>query len=225
MIAAEAPAASTGRKASKDVRRQQLIEATIDVLARKGYAGTTMADVARRAGLSSGIVNFHFETKENLLAETLKMLSDEYRAQWQKALQDSAGAPPAARLEAIMRSDFSETVCTPRKVAAWGAFWGEAASRPIYSQYCNANDAEYQRTLEDLCLAVVREGRYPYDPAHVARGFNALTEGLWLDIMTQATPMSGPEALRTALACLHAFFPKHFGPTGALPQPLADPAI
>src|SRR5436190_24079044 len=90
-----------GRKASKDVRRQQLIEATIDVMARKGYAGTTMADVAKQAGLSSGIVNFHFETKENLLAETLKMLSDEYRGNWQKALADTIGLPPAKRLEAL----------------------------------------------------------------------------------------------------------------------------
>ena len=44
-----------GRKASKEVRRQQLIEATIDVMARKGYSGTTMFDVAKAAGLSSGI--------------------------------------------------------------------------------------------------------------------------------------------------------------------------
>ena len=205
----------TGRKASKDVRRQQLIEATIEVMARKGYAGTTMADVAKAAGLSSGIVNFHFEKKENLLAETLKYLSDEYRAHWQKALADTAGEPPAVRLEALMRSDFSPPVCTPQKVSAWGAFWGEAASRPIYSQYCSANDAEYQRVLEELCKAVIRDGQYPFDAAHVARGFNALTEGLWLDIMTQSAPMTGPQALRTALACLHAFFPKHFTEDGA----------
>ena len=40
-----------GRKASKEIRRQQLIEATIDVMARKGYSGTTMLDVAKAAGL------------------------------------------------------------------------------------------------------------------------------------------------------------------------------
>lgn len=53
-----------GRKASKETRRQQLIEATIDLLARRGYSETTMADVADGAGLSRGIVNFHFESKE-----------------------------------------------------------------------------------------------------------------------------------------------------------------
>ena len=54
-----------GRKASKETRRQQLIEATIDSLAKRGYSETTMADVADGAGLSRGIVNFHFESKES----------------------------------------------------------------------------------------------------------------------------------------------------------------
>ncbi|HTO33990.1 MAG TPA: TetR family transcriptional regulator, partial [Pararhizobium sp.] len=39
-----------GRKASQETRRQQLIEATIDSLAKRGYAETTLADVANGAG-------------------------------------------------------------------------------------------------------------------------------------------------------------------------------
>ena len=44
-----------GRKASKEVRRQQLIEATIDSLAKRGYSETTMADVADGAGLTAAL--------------------------------------------------------------------------------------------------------------------------------------------------------------------------
>jgi TetR/AcrR family transcriptional repressor of bet genes len=68
-------AGQSSRKASKEMRRQQLIEATIDTLATKGYAATTLADVAKAAGLSGGIVNFHFETKDKLLVETLRQLA------------------------------------------------------------------------------------------------------------------------------------------------------
>ena len=101
-----------GRKASKEIRRQQLIEATIDVMARKGYSGTTMFDVAKAAGLSSGIVNFHFETKEKLLVETLRYLADEYRANWHSALQ-AAGRNPAEKLQALLWADFNPQICTP----------------------------------------------------------------------------------------------------------------
>ena len=140
-----------GRKASKEVRRQQLIEATIDVMARKGYAGTTMLDVAKAAGLSSGIVNFHFETKEKLLVETLKYLADEYRANWHEALEWRPAPTPTDKLKALLFSDFNPEICTPRKLAAWCAFWAEAQSRPTYLEHCGSNDEEYSAIVLDLC--------------------------------------------------------------------------
>ena len=67
------------RSASKLARRQQLIDATIQCLARKGLSGTTMVDITQQAGLSLGIVNLHFISKERLLIETLQFVADEYQ--------------------------------------------------------------------------------------------------------------------------------------------------
>jgi TetR/AcrR family transcriptional repressor of bet genes len=200
-----------GRKASKEIRRQQLIEATIDVMARKGYSGTTMLDVAKAAGLSSGIVNFHFQTKEKLLVETLKYLADEYRANWHKAMK-SGGSDPAEQLRALLFSDFNPEVCSPRKLAAWCAFWAEAQSRPTYLEHCGSNDEEYSAIVLDLCRAIIQKGRYPLVPELMARALDALLEGIWLDLMTMAKPYSLDDAKRTIAACLHAFFPKHYPP-------------
>jgi TetR/AcrR family transcriptional repressor of bet genes len=205
---------TVGRKASKEVRRQQLIEATIDVMARKGYSGTTMLDVAKAAGLSSGIVNFHFETKEKLLVETLKYLAGEYRANWHKALE-SAGDDPASKLSAILFSDFNPEICSPRKLAAWCAFWAEAQSRPTYLEHCGSNDEEYSGIVLDLCRGIIKKGRYPLIPELIARALDALLEGLWLDLMTMAKPYSLDDAKQTIAACLHAFFPKHYPAAGA----------
>ena len=44
------PGDRKGRKASKETRQQQLIEATIDSLAKRGYSDTTLANVADGAG-------------------------------------------------------------------------------------------------------------------------------------------------------------------------------
>jgi TetR/AcrR family transcriptional repressor of bet genes len=202
-----------GRKASKEVRRQQLIEATIDVMARKGYSGTTMLDVARAAGLSSGIVNFHFETKEKLLVETLKYLADEYRANWHKAL--TAGTDdPAGQLRSLLLADFNPEICSARKLAAWCAFWAEAQSRPTYLEHCGSNDEEYSAIVLELCRAIIKKGRYPLTPELIARALDALLEGLWLDLMTMAKPYSLEDAKQTIAACLHAFFPKHYPAAG-----------
>jgi TetR/AcrR family transcriptional repressor of bet genes len=61
------------------VRRQQLIEATIESIAKFGISGTTMTTVTGFAGLSVGIVNFHFDSVENLFEETLFSLAAEHR--------------------------------------------------------------------------------------------------------------------------------------------------
>ena len=53
------------RALAKERRRQQLIDATIKCISKKGLGGTTLADVAGEAGLSQGIVNLHFDSKDN----------------------------------------------------------------------------------------------------------------------------------------------------------------
>ena len=78
---------------SREARRTQLFEATLTTIAECGFSRTTLAEVAKRAGLSHGLVLFHFETKEKLLTETLDYLSDEYKNNWSAALM-SAGPMP-----------------------------------------------------------------------------------------------------------------------------------
>ena len=207
--------ASTGpRKASKELRRQQLIEATIGAIARKGYAALTLAEVAKAAGLSGGIVNFHFESKEKLLVATLRHLAEEYRQNWQDAL-NAAGSCPAARLAALATADFNDVVCTPVKLAAWSAFWAEAQNRPTYMEHCGANDAEFHATVRGIVAEIIAEGHYAErDPARIARAIDAILEGLWLDLITSYSPVTREEAVKTVYSCLNAFFSEHFTPSG-----------
>ncbi len=205
------------RKQSRPARRVQLIEATIETLAEMGYARTTLTAVAKRAGLSHGLVNFHFETKERLLAETMAYLAEEYSANWHAAL-DGAGPSPAARLEAILRADFNPAICTPARLAAWCSFWGEAQSRPLYQQECGSNDADYNDTLEAICAALLADSGRGGNAARIARVLRVTTEGVWLDLMTMQAPYSRDEALATVLTCAAAFFPGQFDP-GAVVGP------
>src|SRR6187551_878872 len=158
-----------GRKASKEVRQLQLIE-------------TTIADVADGAGLSRGIVNFHFESKEKLLIATLQHMYDEYSAHWRAALQ-KAGDDPAHQLHALVSADFDRSICNKRKLAAWCAFWGEAKSRPTYQALCGARDEAYQNVFIELCRQLQADGGYDLEPHATALALSAMLEGLWLRLM------------------------------------------
>lgn len=211
------------RKQSRDARRVQLIEATIGVMAQNGYARTTLTDVARAAGLSHGLVNFHFDSKAGLLAETLAYLAEEYRANWTAALE-KVGRSPAARLDALIRADFEPAICTPERLSAWCSFWGEAQSRPIYQASCGSNDAAYNAGMEQICAALIAEGAYQSDPVIAARVLRVTIEGVWLDMMTMNAPYGRDEGLHTVLSCAAAFFPRHFNAAGLIApaQPLAE---
>ncbi|ESX47109.1 MULTISPECIES: transcriptional regulator BetI [unclassified Mesorhizobium] len=199
-----------GRKASKEVRQQQLIEATIDSLAKRGYAETTMADVADGAGLSRGIVNFHFESKEKLLIATLQYMYDEYSAHWRAALR-KAGDDPARQLQILVWADFDRSICNKRKLAAWLAFWGEAKSRPVYQALSSSRDAYYQQVFIDLCATLKQSGGYAYEPQVMALALSAMLEGLWLRLMMGTEDTTRETALQAANAFLAAAFPKHYG--------------
>jgi len=197
------------RKQSRDARRAQVIEATIETLAERGYARTTLTDVARRAGISHGLVLFHFASKEGLLTETLRYLAAEYRDNWLTALA-AAGPTPQAQLAALLDADFNPAICAPARLAAWCAFWGEAQSRPLYQAECGAKDDDYIQRLEAICAALIVADRSALPPARVARVLRVTTEGVWLDMMTMTAPYASAEARATVLTAAAAFFPDHF---------------
>jgi TetR/AcrR family transcriptional repressor of bet genes len=212
------------RKASRESRREQLIEATVEVLAESGFARTTLKEVAAKAGLSHGLVNFHFRSKDALLVETLLHLADEYRRNWQSALAAAPPGDPAARLDALLRADFRPEICTPSRLAAWCAYWGEAQSRPIYQERCGSNDTEYVRVIEEVCRDLIAAGGYDLPVERIARVLRVTIEGVWLDLVTMSRPYRREEALATVYTCAAAVFPRHFGPKGLLDHPAGRPS-
>lgn len=197
------------RTQSRDARRTQVIEATIRALAERGFSRTTVTDVAARAGISHGLVLFHFQSKENLLAETLDYLAEEYRLNWQSALE-TAGKAPEQQLLALIKADFAGVVCTPDRLSAWCAYWGESQSRPLYQSRCGANDALYNDTLVAICTAMNETHGYAQNAERTARLIRIMTEGVWLELMTLADPYALEEALETVLHGTRALFQRHF---------------
>ena len=207
-----------GRLDVKESRRTQLIEATIDCLARYGFAEFTLAQVARTARLSQGIVNFYFRSKEALLVETLKFMAAEYEQFWTAALR-KAGPRPADKLAAMIAADFDPVMTSRKKVTVWYAFWGEARWRPEYLKICQTLSESYFAETRALCQELVQAGGYSaIDPDWVARSLNAIVDGLWLDILTTPKAIDRKEAKRTCLALLAAVFPREFAGYLAAPR-------
>ena len=128
----------------------------MDCIDKLGLSQTTLATIADRVGISQCNVVFHFHSKEELLDQTLRHISDEYRSNWLAAL--SAASPDAhAQLRALVESSFTPKICNRRKISVWFAFWGEAKSRPTYSRICAKHDKELAVKLTILFQHLIDE--------------------------------------------------------------------
>ena len=117
------------------------------------------------------------------------------------------------QLDAMIEAKFDPEISNRNRVAAWDAFWAEAWSRQAYRKVCTEIDVEYTETVQPLCQRIIDDGNYNgIDAATIARGFTAMTNGLWHDLMMDPKFFDRSEAKRICRVFLAALFPKEFGP-------------
>lgn len=195
---------------AKGRRRQELIDATIKCISKKGLGSTTLADVAGEAGLSQGIVNLHFDSKDNLLAETLRFLAEDYDLEFRKVLEISHPTP-AAKLLALMELDLKPSICDRKKLAVWFAFWGEVKAVPTYQKICSARERKYEEIMRELVQKIINEGGYVnVDAKVIAEALSSLTDGLWLSCHINPAIFDRAAARETFMSYLRAVFADHY---------------
>jgi len=156
------------------IRRKQLVEATIAVIHEDGFANATVARIARRAGVSSGIVHHYFEDKEDLLFATMRALLAELRRDAVARLRAAAG--PQQRINAIIDASFGENQFDERVFSAWLALYGNARQSPRLQAIL----ALYHRRLRDNLMFDLVKLMERQRAEKLAEGIAAMIDGLWL---------------------------------------------
>ena len=165
---------SPGREEPEDLRRRQLIEVTIDSLAELGYVGSTLAQIAHRAGVSPGLVAHYFGDKDGLLEATFRTLArriaEQVRARFRLA------GTPRGRVQAIIDANLGPEEFDQRTGSAWLAFWGQVPHEPRLER---VQRAYQRRMLSNLRNALDR--LLPHDEARsLASMIAAMIDGVWL---------------------------------------------
>lgn len=164
----------------KDKRKSQLIAAALDSVAKRGLMETTITHISKGAGMSRGIVNFYFDSKEMMMREALKTMIDEYQDALREALTGGSD-DPHARLIALVDAHFSKKLCSAKRLNVMSAFWGHAASQAAYRNQLEASDMAVERAFT-ACFAHLQDADLN-TASHLARQLHALIRGLWLSYM------------------------------------------
>ena len=189
--------------------RQRLLEATMAVIASEGLSCVTMAKVAEQAGLSRGIGNFHFQSKEQLLLETMRSIYQEFDDSWRHIVADD-GRSPVEKLKAIVETTLMPPIASKKKLAVWLAFWGEASSRKTYLEICAAYDLEWDAAVADIIRKMAGDNSNfrGMSLEKIAQSLTAMMDGFWVEYLISEDKYTPQDAINACFAYLASFFPE-----------------
>lgn len=155
------------------IRRSALVNAAIDEIGKVGSLDVTVAQIARRAGVSSALAHHYFGSKEQILLAAMRHILLVFGSEVRGGL--AMAKTPDTRLEAIVRACFSPTNFRKDSISAWLNFYvlaqrSEEAKRLL---------SLYHRRLQSNLVHALNQ-KSVRDPHQIAERIGGLIDGLYL---------------------------------------------
>ena len=202
------------KKPSVEERRVEILETTCQVVVERGFGNTRIADVANKLDVSTGLIHYHFDSKDHLLAEAFALAANTELVRLQAAIADETTA--MARLDKVFNL-YTPSDAEPGWIL-WIDVWGEAIRSPALRAISQDLDLRWKENLE----AIIREGIANdefecEDPSGAAWRLSALMDGFGLQVTVHHEMISREQMLAWVrhAACLELGLPLDTFKTGA----------
>ena len=164
------------KKQTVEERRNEILETTCAVVIERGFAATRIADVAKRLSVSTSLIHYHYDSKEQLLAEAFSFYA---RKDLAALHAEMATAPTAlAQLDRTIQSYVPEG-SDDVEWMLWIDAWGEALRNPLMKKISQELDEQSVALLERVLADGVASGEFRCpDPAASALRLTGLIDGL-----------------------------------------------
>jgi len=202
----------------EEMRRRELVEVTIDSLAEVGFVGTTLAQIAARAGVSPGLVAHYFDDKDGLLEAVFRSLARRVGVQVRARLR--LVATPRGRIQAVIDANLAPEEFDQRTGGAWLAFWGQV----LHVERLERIQSVYQRRTLSVLRNSLLKLVAPDEAQSLAAMIAAMIDGVWLRAALSGWREADSESAR---AMLTAFVDGRLAQSGSaakLDAPPSSPA-
>lgn len=161
----------------EELRKSELIAATVLTIAERGFDRTTVRDIARAAGTSPASVLYYFDSKDELLAAAFQETDERFRAGVRRELSALDGIDALVRLVELCFPEQAEQ--SPQ----WDIeidLWALAARRDDFRAIFEAANADWLSILISAFESGIRAGELvvPEDVRESAMAVAALIDGL-----------------------------------------------
>ncbi|MEO6653713.1 MAG: TetR family transcriptional regulator C-terminal domain-containing protein [Ilumatobacteraceae bacterium] len=181
-------------------RRDAIVQATLRVARSQGLGATTVRDVAREMGTSSGLIHHYFDSMDDVLAAAFEHAAGRDLERARDAV--AAEHDPHSQLEAFMhcyapaQSDWT--------MQLWLDAWAEAARRPAVQAVSRRLNRAWQALVRDIIVAGVAGGCFRADdPEAAAWRLLSMLDGLTLQVVAHGTLISRADVVAWAGDAAH----------------------
>ena len=177
------------RPSVEAARREQILSAACDVVSEIGFKSLRIADVAGRAGTSTGTVHYYFDTKTELMRAAFEWNFNRSLDRRRPLLAEHAD--PRQRLRAFVDSYLPGDRETVRAWHVWAELWVEALHDPDLQVLNEQVYGEWRR----IVAGIVRDGQdaghfRADDPVLVANALIGMIDGLALQVLLGSRSMT-----------------------------------
>jgi TetR/AcrR family transcriptional repressor of bet genes len=156
------------------IRRRDLIEAAYQTFLEHGFNGMTMARIGERAGMSHGIVNYYFKSKDELVSAVVRKAN--FLIMQDTARRLRAATSPRERVSAVIAGNFPDNLFTRDIARAWVSYYAALGQHRDLDRMQRVVDVRLQRNLMHALRQIVDRER----AALVADYIAVLIDGYWL---------------------------------------------
>lgn len=169
------------RPSNTEQRRLQIATGMIKVMARKGYDGASIADIARAARLTPGLVHYHFKGKEEIRLAALDTLIQAHLAKLDEYVATAEGRP-LDEIGAFIDYHLAlGTTADPEALACWNHMSGEALrDKKVRDRFEQAMAGIASRVAASIRRGVERWELSCDDPDSAAAALVATVQGYYV---------------------------------------------
>jgi AcrR family transcriptional regulator len=177
-----------------ETRQQQITQACARLIARRGYAATSMRDVASEVGISTGTLMHHMQSKVDLLTATLLSVADEVIERMETAAQ--ASDDPVEQLRLVVRALLGEGENVDLCWRVWLAFWHEASINPELASIASDMTMRSEQLIAGLITSAIEAGALHIEgPEERAAELAALIDGVAIRVYGETGRWSHDRAI------------------------------
>ncbi|HZQ06330.1 MAG TPA: TetR family transcriptional regulator [Anaerolineae bacterium] len=151
---------------TEPIRREQILDATLETIAQRGLEATRMRQIAANAGLSQPSLHYYFNTKDQLIVQLLERLLTEFLRGRNELLRAAEGSMPKLRV----LLDQQKRIITEDKdrLEVYYDFWVQATKRPLVRKKIAEMYEHWRRDIEQIIGEGVKQGTFRADRASQA---------------------------------------------------------